>query len=316
MDSVSTICKATSQRGNALVLLILLKTWGGDEAPDHYELAELAHISPRQAERDLLKLVADGDVERLSPEHNGGRGHKTRWQMKAIISNDTPSETPSDVSESDKTPTDVTDFQGKETAPQVTGIMETTTDVTGLSDVIHDKSDVVPVTNPVTSVGTPVAPSKAKELLSTETEANASGAESAGYSTHQFVGLLLKFRREDLGVKKLPVEQGEAAAAKWMHSQGWPLADVQACYTALKAQHWRGLDVTLIEVKKQYPAWKKGDLNGGERTQQQQRNGKPSRSEVTRNRDYSVFDRDGGADAGADTRPLPRVAGVATPTRR
>lgn len=173
MSAVASICKASKQRGNALVLLLLLKTWDGAEAPDHYELAEHAHISPRQAERDLSKLVEDGDVERLSPEHNGGRGHKTRYRVRGVASTDAVAQTTSHLSESDKTPTDVTDFRAVESPSEVAEIPETTTDVTDLSDSKGVKSDGVPPANYVTSVGTPIAPLRL-ENTSTDNHSSAS----------------------------------------------------------------------------------------------------------------------------------------------
>jgi hypothetical protein len=131
--------------------------------------------------------------------------------------------------------------------------------------------------------GTPLAPSKAKNT-STETEANASGAKR-GEGIQAYIGRLLQFRRNDLGVKKLPVEQGEAAAAKWMHSQGWPLGSVGWCYRALKRQRWRGAPVTLITVKTHYLDWKQGKLSDGKRTQDQPRTQYGGKPPVTRNFD-------------------------------
>jgi hypothetical protein len=143
MKGIAGICKSSKQRGNALVLLILLKTWDGKEAPDLYELADLANISPRQAERDLQKLIAEGTAER-APDTVKGRGHVTRFRLK-------------------ESTTHVSD----KTASDVTGILETTTHLTDLSDSKCVTSDADTERKYDTSDGTPLAPSKAKELLST-----------------------------------------------------------------------------------------------------------------------------------------------------
>lgn len=156
MSRVATICKQSKQRGNALVLLLLLKTWDGKEAPTVYDLAELAHISPRQAERDLQKLIDDGDAER-APDEVKGRGHVTRFRLKE-----------STTHVSDKTPSDMTDFITEEiSASHPSDIPETTTHLTDLSD---SKS--------VTSDGTPVAPSKAETITSSTTGAKAPSARA------------------------------------------------------------------------------------------------------------------------------------------
>lgn len=132
------------------MLLLLLKTWDGKEAPDLYELADLINTSPRQAERDLQKLIDDGEAERV-PDEVKGRGHVTRFRLK---------ESTSDVS--DKTPSDVTDFITEEiSASYPSDIEETTSHLTGLSDSNHVTSDVDTAKKSVTSDGTPFAPSKA-----------------------------------------------------------------------------------------------------------------------------------------------------------
>lgn len=157
MSKVARICEATQQRGNALVLLILLKTWDGSELPTHYELAKLANISPRQAERDLQKLIDDGAAERVAPEVKG-RGHVTRFRHK---------ESPSHVS--DKSTSDVTDFKAQQISPShPSDIPETTSHLTDLSDVNPVTSDAIPAANYVTSDGTKLAPSKARRT-STDT---------------------------------------------------------------------------------------------------------------------------------------------------
>jgi hypothetical protein len=151
MKSVASICKTSKQRGNALVLLLLVRTWDGAEAPDVYQLAALAHISPRQAERDLQKLVTDGEVERLADEVKG-RGHVTRFRVI---------ESPSHVS--DKSPSDMTEIITQEISPSdAAHIQETTSDVADLSDSKPVIFDGVPPPKSVTSDGTPLAPSKAK----------------------------------------------------------------------------------------------------------------------------------------------------------
>jgi hypothetical protein len=94
-------------------------------------------------------------------------------------------------------------------------------------------------------------------------DGGAQGAETEETAAQKYVGQLLAFRREDLGVKRLPVEQGEAAAAKWMQSQHYTLEQVEECYRFLKQQKWRGAAVTLITVKGQIAAWLKGELDVG-----------------------------------------------------
>lgn len=151
----------------------------------------------------------------------------------------------------------------------------------GANNVEKD-ADIAPLSDAKGAdfTGTKVAPLSAKNT-STETEANASGAKR-GAGVQGYVGRLLQFRRKDLRVKTLPVEQGEAAAAKWMHSQGWPLGSVGWCYRALKRQNWRGTPVTLITVKTHYPDWKQGKLNDGKRTDTQPRAQYGGRPPVTR----------------------------------
>jgi hypothetical protein len=51
-------------------------------------------------------------------------------------------------------------------------------------------------------------------------------------------------------------------------------------------------------------------------TRTEPRPAKPTRAETVRNRDYSVFDRAGGADAGGDSGSLPRLERVAGEVRR
>lgn len=165
MSRVANICKASRQRGNALVLLLLLKTWDGAELPDHYELAELANISPRQAERDLQKLIDDGEAERVAPEVKG-RGHVTRFRLKESTSH-----------VSDKTTSDVTDFKPQEISPShPSGIPETTSHLTDLSDVKPVTSDVGAPGKYVTSDGTPLAP---YSDLRTSTDKNINNDNSA-----------------------------------------------------------------------------------------------------------------------------------------
>lgn len=147
MSRVANICKSSKQRGNALVLLLLLKTWDGSEDPTRDELAELANISPRQAERDLQKLIDEGDAERV-PDEVRGRGHVTRFRLK---------ETTSHVS--DKTMSDVTHFIPEEvTTPHPSDLSGSTSDASYLSDGKPVTSDVDTTRNHDTSDGTPVAP--------------------------------------------------------------------------------------------------------------------------------------------------------------
>jgi hypothetical protein len=144
MKSVATICKASRQRGNALVLLLLVRTWEGEEPPTRDELAELAHISTRQAERDLLKLIEDGELEKV-----GRRGQVTRFQIKGLthVSDGTDNQR---TDTSDEQRTEVSDL-----APVLPGV----TVESAISDrPLSDSSD--------TSVrpfdGTKVAPLSAK----------------------------------------------------------------------------------------------------------------------------------------------------------
>lgn len=140
MNTVANICRSTHRHGNALVLLLLLKTWDGDELPTREDLAALIHVSPRQTERDLLRLVKDGEVEKV-----GRRGQVTRFQLKGL----------SHLSdETDNALTNTSDLQQSE----VTDPGPVLTDVSDESDIcdrpLSDSSD--------TSVrpfdGTPFAP--------------------------------------------------------------------------------------------------------------------------------------------------------------
>lgn len=261
MSKVARICEASKQRGNALVLLLLLKTWDGPEAPDAYSLAKLAHISSRQAERDLQKLIDAGEAERV-PDAVKGRGHVTRYRL---------AESPSDVS--DKTTTEVTDFIAPEiSASHPSDIGESTTHLTDLSD-----------SKGVTSDGTPIAPLRPKttqEKKGAKAPRDKRGgwdgvgrsdgigktddalANSEGLTLHTYIGRLIQFREEDSGAK-LPAHKGEARAAKWLFTTGYTLGEVQDCYRFLKGQGWRGEAVTLMKVAGQIAAWKKGELSDG-----------------------------------------------------
>ncbi len=74
---ITHLCAGCTYRGNTLVLYLLLKGWEGED-PTREKLAALAHISPRQAERDLSEPVADGVVGKTEGR---GRGVKTRFYL-------------------------------------------------------------------------------------------------------------------------------------------------------------------------------------------------------------------------------------------
>lgn len=269
------------------MLLFIASHLDAGEQPSQKQLADDSRMSVRQVPRivDALELSGELKVDRSG-------GHISHNYSIPTVESDNDA----------KLSTLNKKQHGRLTAPrQSDGVSQTDTvndaKLSTLSDsptmpTCHDNMATLPpnVDKSATSnddklSGTPVAPYSAKNT-STDTEANASGAKR-GADAQAYIGRLLKFRRKDLGVKNLPVEQGEAAAAKWMHSQGWPLGSVGWCYRALKRQHWRGAPVTLITVKTHYPDWKQGKLSDGKRTETQPRvhyGGKPP---VTR--DYSKF---------------------------
>jgi hypothetical protein len=174
-----------------------------------------------------------------------------------------------------------------------------------------------PLQNGKGANGTEVAPLSAETITQQNEDATASSARGAGGSAKQsYIGRLLQFREKHLGTK-LPAHKTEAAAAKWLFEQGWDFDDVTGCHDFLVSQgkKWRGSAVTLNVVMSQIAEWKKGNLSDGTRTQPKT-NGKPTRADVVRNRDYSIFDGAGGEDAGADSRPVSRVEKLAGAVRR
>lgn len=296
MSQRAAIREDTRQKGKPLLLLYILAETNGAEGPQIAEIAELMEICPRQVKRLIQQLEESGE---LKVTRGVGRGHSSVYTipyLKVTRKGDIKGDA-------------VKPLRGvaNSKSPEIKGDKKGDTSAPEKGDAPGSGSPFPPgikgdISEP------PHTPHK-DNYISQETGANAPGAERGAY-----IGRLLRFRREDLGVAQLPVEQGEAAAAKWMHGQGWPAEEVEACYLALKRMRWRGSAVTLITVKSQFPAWRKGELNDGEPKPQQQAG---TRAERLRGRDYSVFRRgDGGPDAGDDTRPLPILAGVATPPRR
>lgn len=264
-----------------------------------YELLEAGWIGlSNKTAKGIIPLKGfEGAAEHIRPERKLSKIERTSDKKSLNI---------------ERKSGEVSKVESSETAPEKLSKNERM-----LSDdiSINERNQTTSFENQKEISGTPLAPSKAKNT-STEREANASRAAGAA-SLKSYIGRLLQFRENHLGTK-LPAHKTEAAAAKWLFEQGWAFEDVTACHDFLVGQGrtWRGSAVTLNAVMSAIAEWKKGNLSDGTRTEPRPQ--RQSRADILRDeRDYSVFrPGGGGVDAGGDSRPVPILAGVATPQKR
>lgn len=312
--NVKAECEKSGQSGNALLLLLLIKSWPDAEGPTREELAALVRVTYRQAERHLKKLV---EVGLVTTNRARGRGQTTRYhpaENRTFMSDKAQAGTSDLTAEANMTSAS----DKAENTPSDPGLSDTNVRLTedksdtdvietaGKSD-IYDQPPRTPhkdITNSKLRSGAN-APPPGRGRVRTERASAEPVVNAEGLNVQQYVGRLLGFRLKDLGVKSLPRQPAEAAAAKRLCEAGYETVEVAACYHALKRQKWRQNAVTLATVEEQIAAWKKGQLSdereGQPRRQQPHGDSTGPRTAILQSRDYSVFARPAGGGGTGST---------------
>lgn len=220
--------------GGSLLVMLALADWANDEGecwPSVPTIGQKARMSDRSIRYILKQLEADGWLKK---DMQRGRTHSNTYSLNLQKLHALPS------------PKKVQKVQVKKDKPK-----PAICDIKPASDCIKPA---------IAIAAKPLEPSR--EPLEENTSRKGAGVDrnSEGLGAKEYIGGLLAFRQHDLDVKKLPAEQGEAAAAKFMFENGWAFEQVKDCYTFLKKQKWRATPVNLITVKQSIADWIKGNL--------------------------------------------------------
>ena len=308
------------QKGSRLLVLLFIASHLDDgEQPSQKQLAEDSRMSVRQVTRIVDSLELSGE---LKVDRSGGHTAH-RYAIPVSGSDNVANLSTLSKRQHGRLTAQTRADAVVQTDPINDDNLSTLSDPS-TSPSCHDKVstlspnvDKTATSNDDNLSGTLIAPLEAETTSKKKPEANASRASAGVQPRQAYIGRLLKFR-EDIEGGRLATHGIEAGAAKWLFDQGFTEDEARGCYRYLVEQNFRGEVVTLKTVMRNIGAWKRGELSDGKRTQPQA-NGKPSRSEVTRNRDYSKrwgSAGGGGGDAGADSGPLPDIKRLAAPVRR